>query len=118
MGTLGRLWAGRLSGGNTGRLFAELDFSGSGVIGTIGLHDDVHGVIAFGCVGRFEAGTLELTCTPPSPPQPGEPGGIALHGVLDADGGFWGSWTSTGGAEGAFVLFPDPRPGFPLLQIH
>jgi hypothetical protein len=109
MGTLGRLWAGRLSGGNTGRLFAELDASDSGVNGTIGLHDEVHGVIVFNCAGRIAADAVELTCAPPSPGEGGEPGEIQLRGQLDPDGQIMGTWTSSSGAEGGFVLFPDPR---------
>lgn len=109
MGTLGRLWAGRLSGGNTGRLFAELDASDSGVKGTIGLHDETHGVIVFACVGVITADAVELTCTPPSPPIAGEPGELRLRGRLDRDGQVMGTWTSSSGAEGGFVLFPDPR---------
>jgi len=109
MGTLGRLWAGRLSGGNTGRLFAELEDSGSGVIGTIGLHDDAHGVIVFTCAGRFAAGVLELTCTPPPPARDGEPGEIRLRGPLQPDESIMGEWMAASGARGAFVLFPDRR---------
>lgn len=109
MGTLGRLWAGRLSGANTGRLFAELDASGSGVNGTMGLHDDAHGVIVFACAGRFADDRLELVCTPPSPALAGEPGEITLSGARDADGQIAGTWTSSSGNQGAFVLFPDPR---------
>lgn len=109
MGTLRRLWAGRLSGGNTGRLFAELEASGSGVIGTIGLHDDAYGVIVFTCTGRFASGVLDLTCTSPSPARDGEPGEIQLRGALNPDGSIMGKWTAASGGEGAFVLFPDRR---------
>lgn len=109
MGTLGRLWAGRLSGGNTGRLFAELDASDSGVKGTIGLHDEAHGVIVFACVGQVTADAVELTCVPPSPARDGEPGELRLSGTLELDGQLMGTWTSSSGAQGAFVLFPDPR---------
>ena len=109
MGTFGRLWAGRLSGGNAGRLFAELDASDSGVNGRIGLHDEVHGVIVFDCAGRIESGAVELSCTPPSPAVAGEPGEIRLRGALGPEGHISGSWTSSSGGQGAFVLFPDPR---------
>jgi hypothetical protein len=99
-----------LSGGNTGRLFAELDDSGSGVNGMIGLHDGVHGVVVLACVGQFDGAALELRCTPPpTPPPDGEPGEISLRGGLHPDGQIQGTWTSSSGGDGAFVLFPDPQ---------
>ena len=82
MGSLGRLWAGRLSGGNTGRLHADLAFADSGVTGTIGVHDETHGVIVLACTGTFDGDRLVLTGVQPSAPQPGEPGGIEFEGQL------------------------------------
>jgi hypothetical protein len=107
MGSLGRSWTGRLSGGIAGRLHADLVFADSGVTGTIGLHDDVHGVQIFDCRGGFDGSQLELVAAPPSRPRPGEPGEIRLAGVLQDDGEIRGGWSAASGARGAFVLFPD-----------
>lgn len=107
MGSLGRLWAGRLSGGNAGRLHADLALADSGVTGTMGLHDEVHGVVVFNCTGSFDGSKLTLTCAPPSAPRPGEPGEVRLEGELQGEGEIRGAWIGSGGARGAFVLFPD-----------
>lgn len=107
MGSLGRQWAGRLSGGNAGRLHADLALADSGVSGTLGLHDEVHGVIVYACEGAFDGANLQLVCKAPSPPRPGEPGDLRLEGAILPDGEIRGSWRALGGARGAFVLFPD-----------
>lgn len=107
MGSLGRSWAGRLSGGNAGRLHADLVFADSSVEGTVGLHDEVHGVIVLACRGSFDGSTLALTGAQPAAARPGEPGEISFAGELQDDGGIRGAWTARSGARGAFVLFPE-----------
>lgn len=107
MGSFGRSWAGRLSGGHKGRLHADLVFADSGVTGTIGLHDEVHGVIVLACEGRFDGARLELAAAQPFDPRPGEPGEISFEGETQDDGGIRGSWAAKSGARGAFVLFPE-----------
>jgi hypothetical protein len=79
----------------------------SGVEGTIGLHEDVHGVIIFAGQGSFDGTRLVLTGAQPSAPRAGEPGAIDFEGELQDDGSIRGAWRARSGARGAFVLFPD-----------
>jgi hypothetical protein len=107
MGSLGRSWTGRLSGGNTGRLHADLVFADSGVKGVIGLHDDVQGVIVLGCEGSLDGAVLRLIARPPSAPRPGEPGEIEFEGELVDEAEIRGTWRAMSGARGAFVLYAE-----------
>lgn len=108
MGSLGRSWAGRLSGGFAGRLHADLVFADSGVEGTIGLHEEVHGVVILASQGSFDGSRLALTGAQLAPPRADEPGEIRFEGELQDDGSIRGAWTARAGARGAFVLFPEP----------
>lgn len=107
MGSLGRSWSGRLSGGNAGRLHADLVFTDSGVTGMIGLHDEVHGVLVLACQGSLDGSRLTLTATQSAPPRAGEPGEIRLAGERQPEGEIRGDWSAASGARGTFVLFPD-----------
>jgi len=63
MGTLTKLWAGRVYGTNTGNLFLTFDETGPRLSGTLRFRDTDLGVAAYRLEGTFED-AIELTGSP------------------------------------------------------
>ncbi|MCI0400766.1 MAG: hypothetical protein L0Z68_05640 [Gammaproteobacteria bacterium] len=109
MATLGRLWAGRVYGTNTGNLFAEFDSSAAGVRGTIRLMDAQFGLTVFNVTGSFD-GTLRLTGEPTQVPTGVTAGTIEVTATLTPEGHLRGQWTSSIGTAGTFEAYPHDTP--------
>ncbi|WP_447969828.1 hypothetical protein [Nitrospira sp. M1] len=109
MATLGRLWAGRIYGTNTGNFFAEFDNSGSRISGTIWLMDAQFGLTIFNVTGLFD-GTLRLTGTPIQVPEGDGAGTIQLNAILTPEGYLRGQWSSGVGTAGTFEAYSHDTP--------
>lgn len=110
MATIGRLWAGRVYGTNTGNLFAEFDTAADGrVTGTIRLMDAQFGLTVFSVLGSFD-GTLRLRGEP-TQVQPGvNADAIEVTATLTPEGNLRGQWSSSLGTAGTFEAYPHDIP--------
>jgi hypothetical protein len=125
MSRIGRLWAGRLFGTNTGNLFAEFESSDGQLSGTVRLLDDRLGPIVYSVTGNFDGNSLEFTAENIQSGEGVLVGGIGAKALLTPEGHLRGEWSSTIGTGGTFVLFPhDVSPHrtsivpAPVQQLH
>lgn len=105
MATLGKLWAGRVYGTNTGNLFAEFDISTEGVTGTLRLMDTLFGLTVYRVTGSFD-GTLRLHGEPVQAPIGINAGSIDVTATLTPEGRLRGEWRSLVGTAGTFEAYP------------
>ncbi len=110
MSKIGRLWAGKLYGTNTGNLSADLDSTDSPIKGIIRFMDDRWGLVVFGVMGTFDGSTAEFTGKAIQAPENIITGEITVKASLSPDGNLRGEWFSTLGTGGTFVLFPHDVP--------
>jgi len=109
MATLGRLWAGRIYGTNTGNIFVDFDTSGVEVSGTLRLMDSLFGLSVYHLAGTFD-GTLRLHGEP-TQSEPGvNAGSIEVTAVLTPEGQLRGEWRSSIGTAGTFEAYPHDLP--------
>jgi len=109
MTTLGRLWAGRVYGTNTGNLYVELDSSGDEVTGTLRLMDAQFGLTVYKVTGSFD-GTLRLRGEPLQAPAGVTSGSIEITAILTPQGHLRGEWKSPIGTAGTFDAYPHDIP--------
>lgn len=105
MATLGRLWAGRVFGTNTGNLFLELECSGVAVSGTARFMDPVFGLTVYRVSGTFDD-VLHLSGEPTQVQPETNAGNLNVTARLTPDGSLRGEWKSTLGTAGTFEAFP------------
>jgi hypothetical protein len=105
MGTLTKLWAGRVYGTNTGNLFLSLDETGPKISGTLRFLDTEYGVVAYHVEGTFED-AIKLTGSPIEACGGVELGQTHVTAHLTQEGHLRGEWKSTIGTAGTFVAFP------------
>ena len=106
---IGKKWAGKLYGTNTGNMFVTLEGEDSALKGTVRVNDPDFGLVVYAVEGTFAEDELQITGTV-------EQGGEGLvFGTLTADaklssrGELEGSWATTIGSAGTFVLFPHDK---------
>lgn len=126
MANLGRLWAGKLFGTNTGNLSAEFDTDGGEVTGTIRLMDERFGPVVYKVQGSFDGAEVVVTGDASQAQEGILTGTVTARAALTAEGQLRGTWSSTIGTGGTFHLFPHdppvspttPLPGAPPEQLH
>jgi hypothetical protein len=109
MPTIGRLWAGRIYGTNTGNFFLEIEPLPEGELtGTFRLNDTILGLTVYRVAGTFDGTTLRLEGDPnqAEAPQGGVLGAIKATGALTPEGLIRGTWTSSLGTAGTFEAYP------------
>ncbi|MDF1633646.1 hypothetical protein [Mycoplana sp. MJR14] len=104
--TLGRLWAGRAFGTNTGNLFVQLEGDDNHLAGTLRLNDQDVGLTVYRVTGTFDGQELLLNGLPETKREGVSFGVLAAKAVLDAKGSMSGQWSTDIGAAGTFVLHP------------
>ena len=115
MATLGRRWAGRIFGTNTGNVFAELYDDGGTLKGVIRISDDRLGLAIFDVTGgSFDGARLTFDAAPPGGPTP-ILGTVKATADLQPDGTLRGSWASSLGTAGTLHLHPHDTPA-PAVQ--
>ena len=103
----GKLWAGQAYGTNTGKLFVSLKSSSSGELnGKLHFNDDGGAVVVYLVEGSFHDGNLVLEGAAQNDNRDLIVGILKIKGHLDASGNVKGSWESTSGTAGTFILFP------------
>lgn len=106
MVNIGRLWAGRVFGTNTGNLFLDLDTTADELRGTLRFMDSAFGLVIYQVKGTFDGSTLELEGEPKQALPEVETGTISTKATLTPQGNLRGQWTSSLGTAGTFELFP------------
>ncbi len=102
---IGQLWAGRIFGTNTGKVFLRLSGSASQISGTVYLADDDHGNARLEATGSFVEGVLKLSGTATEAPGDIAFGTISIIGRLQSNGQLRGEWVSDQNTAGTFYLF-------------
>lgn len=110
MAELGRLWAGRVFGTNTGNLFVELTPTADGLTGVLRFMDAAFGLVVYEVKGSFDGTTVTLHGEPKQASPGIETGQIEAQAVLTPLGHLRGRWTSSLGTGGTFELFPHDLP--------
>lgn len=106
MATIGRLWAGKLYGTNTGNLAAEINGSDKDLSGVFRFLDDRFGPVVFELRGTFDGTTIDLAGAATQAPEGILTGNVTVKGTLTAEGQLRGEWSSSLGTGGTFHLFP------------
>lgn len=100
------LWAGRMYGTNTGNVFVELKAEEDKVEGLLRVNDEGVGVFVYNVAGTFSNGKLELEGAAADPPEGVQLGTLKVAGALSAEGSIRGTWETTIGTGGTFILHP------------
>lgn len=123
MAVLGRLWAGRAFGTNTGNLFAEFDERDGRFTGDLRFHDDRLGVVVYDVAGTFDGRDLRIVGRPRNVVAGVQAGDLTANAALIPPGRFRGEWKTTAETAGTFDLWPHdlnilvPADGAPPPQI-
>lgn len=120
---LGKLWAGKVYGTNTGNLFVKLEGDDKALKGTLHHNDPEAGIAVYDIIGMSDGSELELEGKPQKPAE-GMPTQYKARARLQPTGSLEGQWESDIGSAGSFLLFPHERPEAPASngpspdQVH
>jgi hypothetical protein len=103
---IGKLWAGRVFGTNTGNLYIEFKKTGPSVSGTLRFMDNAFGLVVYEIEGAFDEEALRCTGKPIDKPEGVELGELSFEARLTPEGNLRGTWSTTLGTGGAFEAFP------------
>lgn len=125
---LGKFWAGRIFGTNTGNFFLDVDSSEEGALtGILRLMDTLFGLAVYALTGSFDGTTVILEGDPA--PTVGSRsvslGRINVTGNVTAEGNIRGTWKSSLGTGGPFEAYPhnqftanQPTPGPQPIELR
>lgn len=103
--TISRHWNGRILGTNTGNVSVTFEGEDDALTGVIRLNDSEFGLCVYDCTGAFQASELSVNAIPR--PRDDMPlGTIDVIGRLTPQGDIQGTWTSSAGTGGTFMLYP------------
>lgn len=105
MANLGRLWAGRAFGTNTGNLSITFEKDGEELEGIVRFHDEMYGLVTYEVQGTYHD-EIELTGTAISRREGVEYGSLAVKAALTPEGSLKGEWSTSIGSGGPFVAHP------------
>lgn len=105
MTQLGKLWAGRVYGTNTGNIFVEFDQVEPRIEGRLRFLDSLAGIAVYSVKGTFND-RVSLTGEWQQGGEPEEHGTLTIDARLTSDGHLRGTWCSTIGTGGTFELLP------------
>lgn len=105
MATLGKLWAGRVYGTNTGNLFLELQVTGTSVVGTLRFLDTSFGLALYTVHGTFDD-ALRIKGTPVKTQEGIELGELVVDARLTPEGNLRGTWRTSIETAGTFDAYP------------
>lgn len=103
---LGRMWAGKLYGTNTGNLFVKFDGLDDNLSGLIHINDPTFGLSIYSINGNFNGETLAVNGKVINGQEGVEFGSLSATAKLNARGELEGEWKTDIGSAGTFVLFP------------
>jgi len=105
---VGKLWAGKVYGTNTGNLFVKLEGEDKALKGTLHHNDPDAGIAVYDIAAFFDGTTLSLEGRP-SKQMNGMPNLVKGTARLQPTGNLEGQWETDIGSAGTFVLFPHDR---------
>lgn len=106
MAEIGRRWAGRVFGTNTGNVSVILETKDAQISGELRLADDQFGPCRFSLKGDFDGSKVSLVGHPEQAPDGIQIGELKIEGDLLPDGNIKGEWSSALGTGGIFELYP------------
>jgi hypothetical protein len=110
MASIGRLWAGKIFGTNTGNVALEISGEDPALSGTIRFLDDSFGLVVYAMKGSFDGTALIATGEAVQAAPNIVNGTLEIKAALTPQGELRGEWTSTIGTGGTFHLFPHDAP--------
>jgi hypothetical protein len=110
MAKVGRFWAGRLFGTNTGNVAVELNGEGDNLTGEVRFLDDRLGAVVYSVKGSFDGSNISLTGEVAKSPEGLTNGVVTITGSLTSAGDVRGQWKSDIGTGGTFILYPHDVP--------
>ncbi|MGU1878419.1 hypothetical protein ACSEUI_18130 [Pseudomonas aeruginosa] len=102
---LGRLWAGRAFGTNTGNLAITFEKDGEELEGIVRFHDDQYGLVTYEVHGTY-TDEVVLTGNAIKKTEGVEYGELAVKAALTPEGSLKGEWSTSIGSGGPFVAHP------------
>lgn len=107
MTNIGKLWAGRAYGTNTGNLFIEFTQLNPNILGVLRFNDDNFGIVVYEISGEF-SDKLKITGKPKPEQflQNLSLGDFKAEAELTPQGSLLGKWETEIGTGGAFELLP------------
>lgn len=111
--SLGRLWAGRAFGTNTGNLFLKIDGDDSALSGTLHFKEPSISPIVYSIEGNFDGNILTITGIPQTQIEGIVFGHLSATANLTTRGELNGEWSTSIGSAGTFRLFPHDQTQAP-----
>ena len=105
MSQIGKLWAGRVYGTNTGNIFVEFDEVEPHIVGRLRFLDSLYGITVYTVRGTF-TDHLVLEGEWAHGGDPDHHGNLTIDAKLTSGGSLNGTWKSTIGTGGTFEIFP------------
>ncbi|MGG7647929.1 hypothetical protein ACQ4OB_07850 [Pseudomonas sp. ES4] len=105
MANLGKLWAGRAFGTNTGNLAITFEKDEEELEGTIRFADDDHGLVAYKVHGTYND-EIVLTGNSITETEGVEYGELTIKAALTPEGSIRGEWSTSIGSGGPFIAHP------------
>lgn len=105
MSSIGKLWAGRVFGTNTGNLFIELTQTEPELVGKLRIADSNFGVAVFNISGTY-TDKLRIKGTPAQCREGIMLGDMTAEAILTPKGQLKGKWETAIGTAGTFEAYP------------
>ncbi|MNJ26743.1 hypothetical protein D3C77_212330 [compost metagenome] len=105
MANLGKLWAGRAFGTNTGNLSITFEKDGEELEGIVRFHDDEYGLVTYKVHGTYNDEVL-LTGEAITKKDGVEYGELSVKAALTSEGSLKGEWSTSIGSGGPFTAHP------------
>jgi len=102
---LGKLWAGRAFGTNTGNLSITFEKDGEELDGIIRFHDDEYGLVTYKVNGTYDD-EIKLTGNAITQAEGVEYGQLLVKAALTPEGSIKGEWSTSIGSGGPFTAHP------------
>ena len=115
---LGKKWAGRIYGTNTGNLFLKLDGPDDNLVGSLHLNDAEFGFVQYQVAGQFDGKKISLEGQPSTQTEGVDFGEFRAAANLNSQGEFEGDWDSSTGPAGTFILYPHDRAGASIAPVE
>lgn len=105
MANLGKLWAGRAFGTNTGNLAITFEKDGEELEGIVRFHDDQYGLVTYEVHGTYTDEVI-LTGNVITESEEVEYGELSVKAALTPEGSLKGEWSTSIGSGGPFIAHP------------
>ena len=102
MANLGKLWAGRAFGTNTGNLSITFEKDGEELEGIVRFHDDQYGLVTYEVHGTY-TDEVVLTGNVITKTEGVEYGELSVKAALTPEGSLKGEWSTSIGSGGPFI---------------